>query len=74
MLLRVNPDRVREARTKMGLSQRELAELLGCSTRAVQEWESAAGTGKPRPATTRLLAEKSGREIAWFFEPTLEAA
>ena len=42
-----------DARHAMGLTQRQLAERLGVSTRAVQHWE--AGTRKPHRAAEALL-------------------
>jgi transcriptional regulator with XRE-family HTH domain len=59
------PQRIRMARRHAALTQDELALALGCSSRAVQEWESGRRT--PRPKLMRRLAEVTGREIAWFY-------
>ena len=55
MNLRVNfAETLRAARDRQHLSQAELAEQLGVSTRTVQNWE--AGTW-PRPSHRRMLVE-----------------
>lgn len=46
------PEKIRFHRTKKGLSQETLAELLGISRQAVAKWESGAA----RPSTDRLIA------------------
>ena len=43
--------RIRDARTKAGLTQRRLSELLGVSPQTVWYWES----GRMRPAHERLV-------------------
>lgn len=50
---------VREARHQAGLTQKELAKLLGVSTRAVQHWEG--GTTRISLPTLELLRLKTQR-------------
>src|SRR3990172_7550257 len=45
---RVNPARILQARVEAGLSQSELAELVGCSTRTIQGWEAGRPI-RPQP-------------------------
>jgi DNA-binding XRE family transcriptional regulator len=70
---RINPERVREARYVAGLSQKELAESVGCSTRTIQQWEAEYGTSRPHPRLTRSLANVTGRPVTWFFEEGVAA-
>ena len=48
---------VKQARDKLGFSQNELAQIVGVSSRTIQNWE--AGVSKPKPvqvdAINRLL-------------------
>jgi len=50
---RVAVSAVTEARARAGFSQREFAQLLGVSTRALQEWEQ--GRREPTGAARSLL-------------------
>lgn len=58
-------DQIGAARRAASLTQRELAEQLKVSARAVQAWEG--GTRSPRPAVMRRLAEVTGKPLAWFY-------
>ena len=49
------PDKVKRKRELLGLTQQELADLVGVSKRAVAGWETE--NAEPRPATLRKLAE-----------------
>lgn len=49
----VQISKVAEARHKVGFSQRQFAELLGVSTRTLQEWEQ--GRRNPSGAASSLL-------------------
>lgn len=62
----IRPERVIRARREAGLSQAELADLVGCSPRTVQYWESPGST-TPRSRYVRALAGATGKPIAWFF-------
>ncbi len=56
-----NRESIRELRRHMGLTQAELARLLGIRQQTVSEWEG--GLYKPRGATVTLLnivADRSG--------------
>jgi DNA-binding transcriptional regulator YiaG len=46
--------RLKEHRDRLNLSQRELADWLGVSVRAIQTWES--GQAIPIPQHRRMLA------------------
>lgn len=48
-------DKLKEHRMMMGLTQEDLASLVGVQRRAIQSYEM--GDKKPRPATLRRLAE-----------------
>jgi transcriptional regulator with XRE-family HTH domain len=64
----IEPSRVRRARAEAGLSQKDLADRIGCSERAVQHWESDAPTGRrPHARLIRALAEATGKPVGWFF-------
>jgi putative transcriptional regulator len=51
---RVPVSAITEARTRTGLSQKQFAEVLGVSTRTLQEWEQ--GRRQPSGAARSLLA------------------
>ena len=57
--------RIRQARTKVGLSIRDLAALLGVSHATVGHWET--GTHAPSVAALLKVAEITQADIAWFF-------
>lgn len=46
-------ERVLEARKEAGLTQGEMAEILGCRLQTISEWES--GLYSPKNAYRRLL-------------------
>ena len=52
--------RIREARTKVGLTQREVSELLSVSAHAVWCWEA----GKTKPSNTHLVELASRVEVS----------
>lgn len=52
-VIRIKIPRAAEARSRVGLSQREFARLLGVSARTLQDWEQ--GRRKPRGAAKMLL-------------------
>jgi putative transcriptional regulator len=49
----VNLSPIAEARSRLGMSQSELASLMGVSTRTLQDWEQ--GRRKPTGAAQTLL-------------------
>lgn len=57
--------KIAEARHAAGLSQRELAEGIGASQRAVQSWELEAR--HPRLDKLHALAKALGHDVAWFY-------
>ncbi len=52
--------RIREARTKAGLTQREVSELLGVSAHAVWCWEA----GKTKPSAEHLVELASRCQVS----------
>ncbi len=56
--------RVREARTRAGLTQREVSELLGVSAHTVWCWE--AGKTKPSADHVVELASRCGVSTDWL--------
>ena len=58
--------RVQEAREASGLTRAELAEACGSTEAAVRLWETDQRV--PRLKYLAGIAEKTGREISWFFE------
>jgi len=56
---RLNPERVRGLRKKLGLSQRELGILAGVTTGAVVSWES----GKFKPKGEKIAALVAMRKL-----------
>lgn len=75
--------RIRQARQAAGLSQAELADILGITRSACSQWEADKGTG-PRRARLETLAEALGVSYLWLvtgqenavreFEPTYMSA
>ena len=57
---RASGARIREARTKVGLTQKEVSELLGVSAHAVWCWEA----GKNKPSGEHLLELASRCEVS----------
>ena len=49
---------IKELRTQHGLTQKQLAELIGVTTRTVERWE--AGDRVPSPQVLELLQIKLG--------------
>lgn len=60
-----SPAELREFRRKTGLSQARLAELLGASTRAVEEWEG--GRRLPPPMLRLALGAINQNVEPWSF-------
>jgi DNA-binding transcriptional regulator YiaG len=62
--VRLGPKLIRSLRTRLGISQADLAKLVGVSAVAVGTWES--GRSRPRPETkARIVALRSlGRREA----------
>jgi transcriptional regulator with XRE-family HTH domain len=59
-------DRLREARTSLGLSEEEAAARLRWSVHLLRGFEGAAYT--PTRRELKRLAEAYGRAVAWFRE------
>ena len=57
-------DRIREARTKLGLTQKELAAQVGVTSQTVWSWE--AGRVKPKHEHLEELAYRCGVSTAWI--------
>lgn len=47
-------EKIKEARTKAGLSQKKLADIVGVKQSAVAAWEG--GRNQPDPSTTKAIA------------------
>ena len=58
-------DRIREAREQAGISQTELARLLGVTRSACSQWESVGGTA-PRRDRLEQLAGLLGVSFEWL--------
>ena len=48
-----NAERVRDLRTRLGITQRQLADELGVRQQTISEWET--GAYQPRGASARML-------------------
>ena len=57
-------DTVRAIRVSLGLSQAELAELVGVSANAVYQWESGRSSPQPKYRTVMLGLRGMGRRDA----------
>ena len=57
-------DRIREARTKLGLTQKELAGQVGVTSQTVWSWE--AGRVKPKHEHLEELAFRCQVSTAWI--------
>jgi len=63
--------RIREARMAMGLTQDQLADLVGVGMRQIQYYES----GESNPyRTLRRIAEATGRPLSFFLAGESEAS
>lgn len=58
-------DRIKEAREQAGISQTELARLLGVTRSACSQWESSGGTA-PRRERLEQLAQLLGVSFEWL--------
>ena len=58
-------ERIREAREQAGISQTELARLLGVTRSACSQWESTQGTA-PRRERLEQLAALLGVSFEWI--------
>ncbi|MFH9355154.1 helix-turn-helix transcriptional regulator [Kitasatospora sp. NPDC017646] len=65
--MRIRRGRLRELRTQRGMTQAQVARLIGCSRSTVSTWETTGNS--PRPSRLRRLADVLGvpvQEIADF--------
>ena len=62
--IRINPERLKEARISKGLSASNLAELLEVSRQAVTQFESGKVT--PKVETLNKITAILGMEISFF--------
>lgn len=72
--VRLSPRLIRSLRGRLGISQANLAKLVGVSTVAVGSWES--GKSKPRPASKARIAALRGlgrREVRQFLSENRKA-
>ena len=66
--IRINPERLKEARISKGLSASNLAELLEVSRQAVTQFESGKVT--PKVETLNKITAILGMEISFFLHPS----
>lgn len=66
--VRVNPERLKEARLSKGLSPADLAELIGISRQAVGQFE--AGVTVPKVETVHKMMSILGLSISFFLQPS----
>jgi putative transcriptional regulator len=59
----VNIPSVASIREKTGLSQTRFAELLGVSTRTLQDWEQGRGAPSGAARTLLLIAERNPKAL-----------
>lgn len=57
--------RLRDARSKAGLSQEELADTIGLTALSISKFET--GRRQPRISTIERVAEATGMPLGWFF-------
>ena len=60
------PERIREARLARGMSQPELAEVLGITRQAISQYEN--GTSRPRPEIIQIIQDCLDFPIQYFFK------
>ena len=65
-MLDFQPEKLRDARTRALLSQRDLAELTGVGPVTISRIES--GIQRPRPSTLRKIAKALGVRPADLFD------
>lgn len=63
--MRIDPERVREAREAAGLSQEDLGRRSGLATRTILRLENGQ-TPTPRLETVEAIAEATGRDVDFF--------
>lgn len=59
-------ERLKEARQKAGMSQRELAVKLSFSQQSI--WRYEAGTATPSPEMVKKMAAVLGVSVGWLLE------
>ncbi len=65
------PERLRQARTRTGMSQEELAEKVGLTAVSISKFET--GRRKPRVSTLERIAGATGTPLSWFFSESSES-
>lgn len=69
-MIEFNPSRLEVARTRSGLSQRDLAERLRCTDRTVRRWES--GAVLPTLENLVAISKVTGFPLEFFSRPDVE--
>lgn len=59
-------ERIRYAREQAGLTQPQLAEKVGVSPQAVQQWEKVEGGTSPRGSRLEALSKAVNRSVVWI--------
>ena len=57
-------ERIYRAREDAGLTQQQLADLVGKTRGAVTQWE--AGDVRPRHSTLKAIAQATGKALSWI--------
>lgn len=60
-----NPQKIKDIRTRNGISQKELGEKLGISNKAVSKWEN--GLGQPSSQNLLILSKIFNVPVEFFF-------
>lgn len=60
----------KKERERIGVTQKEMAKMLGLTTSAL--WKIEVGRNTPKPSTIKSLCETTGCPIARFYVDSIE--